>query len=377
MNHQDKDYYQILGVDKKASQQEIKKVYRKLAREFHPDANPNNKEAEEKFKKINEAYEVLSDPEKRKQYDQGTYFFGKQGFDPRAYARFNQDFGGGQTVFTDLGGAGGFGGFEDIFDLFSGAGQGRRAKRAERGKDITYKIRLSFDDALKGVATRINVNRNVVCPTCVGTGARPGTSPRTCPECGGRGTVALDQGLFGLSRSCPACMGRGAIIDSPCSTCRGTGRAVETKKITVKLPPGVTDGSKIRFPSKGEAGLRGGPAGDLYIITEVEPHRFFRRKGSDILLDLPVTFSEAALGAKVKVPTLDGSVYLKIPAGTQEGRTFRLRGKGAPRLKGQGTGDMLVMVHVVVPEKLSKNEKEQIEKLATMDKENPRAKLGV
>lgn len=368
-----KDYYQILGVDKKASQQEIKKAYRRLAQKYHPDKNPNNKEAEEKFKEVSEAYEVLSDSEKRKQYDQGTYFFKQQGFDPRAYSRFYQDFGAAQTVFTDLGG---FGGFEDIFNLFSGFGRGRRAKTAERGRDITYKIHLAFDDALKGVATRINVNRNVVCPTCVGTGAKPGTSSRTCPECGGRGTVALNQGLFGLSRSCPSCLGRGSIIDAPCPACRGTGRGTETKKITVRLPPGVTDGSKIRFPGKGEPGLKGGPPGDLYIITEVEPHPFFKRKGSDVLLDLPITFAEAALGGRVKVPTLDGIVHLRIPAGTQDGRTFRLRGKGAPKLKGHGTGDMLVTVHIVVPTKLNKAEKELIEKLAATTKENPRAKLG-
>lgn len=368
------DYYQILGVDKKASQQEIKKVYRKLARQYHPDTNPNNKEAEERFKKINEAYEVLSDPEKRKQYDQGTYFFGQQGFDPRAYARSQQDFGGAH-VFTDLGGIGGFGGFEDIFEIFTGSGRSRRAKATEKGQDVIYKIRLSFKDALKGVATRINVNRNIVCPTCVGTGAKPGTSPKTCPECKGRGTVSLNQGLFGLSRACSSCLGRGVTIDSPCPTCRGAGRTTEAKKITVKLPAGVADSSKIRFPGKGEAGLRGGPSGDLYIIAEVEPHPFFKRKGSDILLDLPLTFSEAALGAKIKVPTVDGSVYLKIPPGTQEGRTFRLRGKGAPKLKGHGNGDMMVKARIIVPSKLNKDEKELIEKLAAMETENPRAKL--
>jgi molecular chaperone DnaJ len=355
-----KDYYAILGVEKGASQKDIKKAYHNLARKYHPDANPNNKNAEEKFKEISGAYEVLSDPKKRKEYDEGVRFFESGGFTGGF-----QDYGFG-APFTD------FRSFTDLFDMFGDFTGFQRGPQRERGKDLYYSIRLAFEDALKGVGTRINVSRNETCTTCRGSGAKPGTSPKVCPECQGRGVVAQNQGFFSLSRACPGCLGRGTIIESPCPTCHGSGRVAKIQKLTVKIPPGVKDGSKIRFRGKGNLGIGGGPPGDLYIITKVASHPLFKRDGSNILLEVPVTFTEAALGASIKVPTLDGMVSLKIPAGTQDGKIFRLQGKGAAGLKGLGRGDMLVKIRVAVPDRLSAKEREILEKFAEVHKENPR-----
>lgn len=373
MNGQYKDYYKTLGVPKNASAKEIKTAYRKLARKHHPDANPNNKAAEEKFKEVSEAYEVLSDDKKRKAYDQGPqYFTPGAGAGPGAGA-----YGPGDFTFNmgDFG-AGGQADFSSIFDLFGGGGGGRgRGNPRERGKDLEYRVQLSFEEALAGVTTRINVSRDATCQTCRGSGAKPGTAPQTCPTCGGRGVTAQNQGLFSLSRTCPQCAGTGRIISDPCPTCRGAGHVAQTRKVTIKLPPGVADGSKLRFPGKGEAGQHGGPPGDLYVIARVASHPHFTRKGADILLNVPITFAEATLGAKIPVPTTDGRVALKIPAGTQSGKVFRLKGKGAPKLKGAGTGDMRVKVHIVVPQKLSAQGKDALERFSQVAGDDPRAQL--
>ncbi|RJQ55577.1 MAG: molecular chaperone DnaJ [Actinobacteria bacterium] len=376
MNGNYKDYYKILGVAKNATEKEIKSAYRKLARKHHPDANPDDKSAEEKFKEISEAYEVLSDPKKRQAYDAGPQFFtqGPGGAGPFGAGGFSFDigdlFGGAQ------GARGGTADFSSIFDIFGGGARtGARSTAAQRGRDLEYAVQLSFDEALKGVTTKINVQREGACPTCHGSGAKPGTSPVTCPTCGGRGAIAQDQGLFSLSRTCPQCMGTGRIIQEPCPTCKGSGHVAEMKKVTIKIPAGVADRSKLRFPGKGEAGSHGGPAGDLFVVVNVGPHPYYKRKGADILLDVPVTYAEAALGSRIEVPTVDGRVKLRVPAGTQSGKVFRLKGKGAPKLKGAGSGDMLVKVHIVVPQKLSGKAKSALETFDEVLDEDPRAGL--
>ncbi len=362
-NRKRKDYYEILGVNKSATQDDIKKAYRKLARKYHPDkvSKGEKKQAEEKFKEISEAYEILGDPKKRQEYDQSVRFF-ESGFQPGA------DFGSGQSF-------GDFSQFSDIFDLFGMGKRGRGYEAPERGRDLQYNVQLSFDQALKGAAIKLNIVREDVCSNCGGTGAKPGTYPKKCPTCGGRGQIAQNQGFFSISRPCPKCLGRGVVIDTPCPTCRGTGRAKKGEPITVKVPAGVTDGSRIRYPSKGEAGLRGGPLGDLYIITIIKPHAIFKRDGSNLSLDLPITFTEAVLGTKVKVPTTNRPVSLKIPAGTQDGQIFRLKGKGAPRLKGLGKGDMLIKVKVIVPKKLNSEEKKLLKIFAEKYGDSPRGHL--
>jgi len=379
------DFYQTLGVGKGATQDEIKKAYRKLARQLHPDRNPGNKDAEERFKEVGQAYETLSDPDKRKQYDEmvrlgafdprtGGFRPGQggfQGFDPRIFQQYQQ--GGQQFEMGDLG---------DLFSsLFGGAGArtgraGRqRAQQAERGADLQADVTISFDDSLRGATVRIPVDKADVCPTCHGSGAKPGTTPKICPECQGRGVIAQNQGIFALSQPCPRCRGNGTIIETPCPTCHGRGVVQQTKRYTVKIPAGVKDGTKIKLKGKGEVGTRGGPAGDLYVVTHVEDSDLFQRRGDDLVLDVPVTYAEAALGAGVRIPTPGGGrVSLKIPAGTHDGRTLRVRGKGAPRLRGGGTGDLLAKVRVVVPTKLSKEQRELVEKLAKTQPD-PRAAL--
>lgn len=352
-----KDYYKILGVGKGASVDEIKKAYRKLARKYHPDVSGGDKANEEKFKEINEAYEVLSDPKRRQEYDQGYEFFKSGGF---------------KGGFEDIGFSRDFFGFRESFsDLFDFFDFGTRT-RSRRGRDIQTSVRISFEEAVKGVTLKVPVSREVACSKCGGSGAKPGTTPRTCPECQGRGYVAVSQGLFSISRTCSRCMGQGVIIDEPCPQCQGRGQVKETKKVNVKVPAGVEDGSRIRLKGMGELGADGGPPGDLYLVIDVIPHPLFRREGADILLDLPITFAEAALGAKVAIPTLNGRVSVKIPPGTQSGRVFKIRNKGAPRLGGLGRGDLLAKVKVAVPTKLSKKEKELIKEMASLSQENPR-----
>ncbi|HDZ59481.1 MAG TPA: molecular chaperone DnaJ [Actinobacteria bacterium] len=365
------DLYKILGVDRNATDADIKKAYRKLARKYHPDANPGDKDAEARFKEISHAHDVLSDKEKRKAYDAGPAVYGAEGaggfhFDP--------------SMFQQARGGGGYGdgaGFSDIFDLFGGAGGYTQTRQAApRGADINYVLNLSFEDSLKGVSTRIAVDKNILCPDCGGSGAAPGTSPMTCPDCQGRGVTSRDQGFFAMSQPCRRCGGRGTIIQTPCSRCHGNGQVKARKKYTVKIPPGIKSGSKIKLKGKGQPSPQGGLPGDLYVKVNVAPSPLFKRRGDDLILTVPVTITEAALGARISVPTTDGSISLKIPRGTQNGKTLRIKGKGAPRLKGGGRGDLLVKIQVVVPTHLSKKQKEALESFAALSQENPREKLG-
>ncbi len=368
-----KNYYDILGVKKDASADEIKKAFRRLARKHHPDAGGS----EEKFKELNEAYEVLSDTEKRAQYDQyGQYFAG--GVPPGAGAPGGAGWpGGGGFSYqeVDLGDLG------DVFgSVFGGSGFGgatqTRGKRAQRGRDLTYEITLDFDEALEGVSTKVDVQRAESCSVCKGSGAKPGTSPMTCPTCGGSGHVSQGQGLFGISRTCPRCRGSGTVIENPCTTCKGKGTVVRVKPVTVNVPPGVTDGGKLRFKGKGEPGQGGGPAGDLYVVTHIRKHPYFTRDGADVLMELPITMTEAALGTEVKIPVPGGGkVKLKIAPGTQDGTVQRITGKGAPRLKGKGTGDLKVKMKVVVPDALNTEQKELLKRFASSRSDDPRAHI--
>jgi len=361
------DFYQTLGVPKNASQDEIKKAFRKLARDYHPDKHPGDKSAEDKFKEVSEAYETLSDPEKRKQYDElsrlGAFGPGAGGFRPGAggYQSYGQNpFGQGNVQF-DMGDLG-----DILGNLFGGGtGGGRGRRRSARGDDLQVDVTVSFDDSLHGATVRVPVDKDDACRTCHGTGARPGTTPKVCPECEGRGSITRSMGGFAMPQQCPRCHGQGTVIEDPCPTCRGTGVQHTTKRLNVKIPAGVKDGSKIRIKGKGEAGPRGGQAGDLFVRVHVEPDDLFERVGDTIVLEVPVTVSEAALGATLKVPTPGGGhVSLKVPAGSQDGRTLRVRGKGAPRLKGGGQGDLHVRLRVRVPEKLTKEQKQLFEQLA-------------
>ncbi|MCX8007646.1 MAG: molecular chaperone DnaJ [Coriobacteriia bacterium] len=357
-----KDYYDILGVSRNATPDEIKKAFRKQARKHHPDAGGS----EERFKEINEAYEVLSDPEKRKQYDQYGQYFGGTIPPGAGAAGAGAGWPGGFT-YTHVGDIGDLG---DLFgDLFSGFGAaaGRQGARttARRGADLQYDVTLSFDESMRGLSTKVDVRRDETCTTCHGTGAKPGTGRSTCPTCKGSGHVTQGQGLFAFSRTCPRCAGEGTVVEHPCATCKGRGKVTRVKPLTVNIPAGVTDGSKLRFKGKGEPGVGGGPAGDLYVVTHVKPHPYYTREGADVVLDLPVTIAEAALGAEVTVPTPSGErVKLKIPAGTQDGKVLRVPGKGAPRLKGKGSGDLKVRIRVKVPTKLSARQRELLEELS-------------
>ena len=359
-----KNLYDVLGVPKNASKEEIKKAYRKLARQYHPDRNPGDAEAEAKFKEVQAAYDVLADDAKRKQYDtMGT-----------ADGRFGGPGGGGWTFTTE----GGFD-FGDLGDLFGGLfGGGRGAARgrpaAQRGADIEAVVNLSFEHSLRGIETKIPVEVETACSQCGGTGAQPGSAPVICPECNGRGVKAESQGLFALSQPCPRCRGNGTVIEKPCPKCHGTGRERRTKRYSVKIPAGVKDGTRIRLKGKGESGVAGGPPGDLFVVTRVEPSKLFKRRGAaDLIVDVPVTYAEAALGAKVEVPTPYGDrLSVKIPAGSETGRLLRLKGHGAPKLRGGGKGDLIARVKVTVPKKLSKAEREAIEALQKASREHPR-----
>jgi molecular chaperone DnaJ len=367
----ERDYYDVLGVKKAATHDEIKKAYRKLARQYHPDANPNDPKAEEKFKEVSSAYEVLSDADKRKQYDAGPSPFFGQGA-PRGGAYQSQQAppmgGDWGDIFGNLFGGGGFGGGGGS----GGFGGGRRQRAPGRGEDVSVAVRLSFEDALKGVTTKISVPQTVGCEVCGGSGAAPGTSARTCPQCHGRGTVNASQGFFSINQPCPSCGGAGTVIENPCAACSGTGSSRALKKFTVPLPAGVKDGTKIRLKGKGEPGQRGGPAGDLYVIAQVDESPVFERRGADLAVEVPVTMVEAALGATVRIPTPEWSVGLKIPAGTQDGKMLKLKGKGAPRLGATGKGDLLARIKVVVPEKLNGEQKDLLKKFAEARQEDPR-----
>ena len=361
-----KSPYEILGVPKGASAEEIKKAYRKLAREYHPDRNPGDASAEERFKEVQGAYDLLSDPEKRKQYDTFGSANGRGGYQ-----------GGGNVNFGDFN-VGDLGDLGDLFGgLFGGRGgrAGGRTSRAQRGSDVEVQVNLSFEDSLKGVETKIPVTLETACSECHGSGAKPGTAPKICPECHGRGVVAESQGFFALSQPCPRCHGNGTVIEDPCPRCGGSGRERRTKRYTVKIPAGVKDGTRIRLKGKGEAGFAGGEAGDLYVVTRVQPSKLYERRGDDLVVEIPVTFSEAALGATVEVPTPDGPVSVKVKPGTQDGTLLRVKGKGAPKLKGSSRGDLLARVKVEVPKKLKKRERELLEELQKQSHDDPREAL--
>jgi molecular chaperone DnaJ len=353
-----RDYYEVLGVERNASETEIKKAYRKLARQYHPDVNPGDKTAEERFKEINEAYEVLSDPDKRARYDQ----FGHAGTDPNGFGGF-----GG------FGGAGDFTGFGDIFDMFFGGAAQRANRGPQVGSDLRLDLELTFEEAAFGVEKDIELPRLENCPTCEGTGAKPGTRPAACPKCQGTGQVRYTQktmlGHFQTIKTCPECGGEGKVITTPCPECHGKGKIRKTRKLHIKIPAGVDTGSRIRLAGEGEAGLRGGPPGDLYVYIEVRPHKIFERHGDDIYLEMPITFVQAALGDEIKVPTLEGKAALRIPEGTQTGTVFRLRGQGIPHLKGSGRGDQHVKVVVVTPTKLSEEQKKLLRDFAKVSGE--------
>ncbi|HEV3408065.1 MAG TPA: molecular chaperone DnaJ [Gaiellaceae bacterium] len=362
-----KDLYEVLGVTKSASQDEIKKAYRKLARKYHPDKNPGDTEAEERFKEIQGAYDVLSDPEKRKQYDQvGPRIFSGAG----GTGGFDFDFGGNVGNLGDLGDL--FGG---LFGNSRARTSRRRSARGERGRDVEVVVNVSFEDSLKGVTTKVPVELEAVCSVCHGSGAEPGTSPVVCPECRGRGVIAENQGVFALSQTCPRCRGSGTVVEKPCRKCHGSGRERRTKRYTVKIPAGVKEGTRLRLKGKGEAGFGGGPPGDLHVVAHVTPSPLFQRRGDDLVIDVPVTYAEAALGATVEVPTTDGAISLKVPAGSQDGKLLRVRGRGAPRLNGAGRGDLLARLRVAVPTKLTKEEREALENLQRVSRENPRERL--
>jgi molecular chaperone DnaJ len=360
-----RDPYKTLGVDKKSSDDEIKKAYRKLARQYHPDRNPDDSSAEERFKEVQEAYSILSDAEKRKRYDAGGGIFG--GFDPSAFRR------GG------AGGAGGFaGGFSDILsDLFGGAGPGGAGVRSgpERGRDLETEVHISFGQAMEGAQVPVAVTLSAACPTCNGSGAKPGTSPTVCSRCQGRGIEQQGQGLFSISQPCSKCGGTGTEIKDPCPTCHGSGQTRQVKRYRANVPAGVRDGSRVRLAGKGEAGRRGGPPGDLYVITRVSDSPIFRRKGENLEVDVPITIPEAIRGATVEVPTLNGSKRIRVPAGTQHGSVQRLRGEGPPKLGGRGRGDIHYKLTIDVPSSLNRKQKQAVDSLADAMEDNPREKL--
>src|SRR5919197_1487385 len=363
--------YDTLGVKKNASADEIKKAYRKLAAKYHPDKNPGDVSAEERFKEVQNAYDTLSDPEKRKQYDTFGTANGRPGFDPR-----NFNFGGGGNFrVEDLGDLGDlFGGLGGLFNR--GGTRTQQRRRPERGADVEVPVTVSFEDSLRGLETKIPVQVTTACRVCGGTGAEPGTSPVICPVCNGRGVVSESQGLFALSEPCPRCRGNGTVIEKPCHNCEGSGREVRTKTYTVKVPAGVKDGTRIRLKGKGEMGAAGGPIGHLFVVTRVTPSKRFQRRDSDLVVEVPVTYAEAALGANVEVPTPYGDrVSLKVPAGTQDGRQLRIRGHGAPKLKGSGKGDLIARLRLSVPKKLTKKEREALEELQKVSREDPREEL--
>jgi molecular chaperone DnaJ len=359
--------YEVLGVARNAPDDEIKKAYRKLARRYHPDRNPDDASAEERFKEVQAAYDLLSDSEKRRAYDM---------FGDGAGRGFPGGAGPGGIRFEefDLGDLGSlFGG------MFGGGLGGRRGAASRgpiRGEDVEAHVRISFEDSLKGAQVRIPVEVDGVCSTCHGTGAAPGTSPVTCPQCSGRGVVSDSQGLFAISQPCPRCQGNGSIVEKPCGSCRGTGRERTTKRYAVKIPAGARTGTKVRLKGKGAAGSRGGPSGDLFVVVDVEPSKLYERRGSDLVLDVPVTYAEAALGASVEIPTPDGPVSLRVPAGTESGKLLRVKGRGAPQLKGSGRGDLLARVKVTVPAKLTKAEREALESYQKVSRESPRERFA-
>ena len=369
----EKDFYAVLGVSSDASDKDISRAYKKLAKQFHPDANPGNASAEERFKEISAAYDVLGDTAKRSEYDEVRRMVAS-GVGPGGFGGFGPGPGGaGAEGFRFEGDVGDLGGL--FGNLFGGSrGGGRRATGPQRGQDLETELHISFDDAVHGVTSTVRFRADASCSTCNGSGAAPGTVPERCPQCSGSGSVAVDQGPFSFSNVCPNCGGRGVVIPNPCATCRGRGVEMRAREVKVRVPAGVDDGQRIRVKGRGAAGANGGPAGDLFVVVHVRPHSLFRRSGNDVTLRLPVTFSEAALGADVKVPTLDGQVTVRIPPGTPAGKVLRVRGKGV-QANGRGDGDLLVTVDVQVPERIDDAQRAAVESLAAAFPEDPREAL--
>jgi len=356
-----RDYYSVLGLGRDASEDDLKKAYRKLAMKFHPDRNSEDKQTEEKFKEAKEAYEVLTDPRKRAAYDQ----FGHAGVDPSA------GFGGRP------GGPEGFGGFADAFgDIFGeifGQQRSGRGTGLYRGADLRYNLELTLEDAARGAEVKIRIPTMEGCETCHGSGAKPGTEPKTCPTCHGRGEVRVSQGFFSLQQTCPACHGSGKIIPEPCPTCHGVGRLKKHKTLSVKIPAGVDQDDRIRLTGEGETGVNGGPPGDLYVVVNLKPHTVFQREGADLHCEMPISFATAALGGEIEIPTLDGHAKIKVPAETQTGQVFRLRNKGIRPLRGSVQGDLYCHVAIETPVKLTSRQKELLRELEAINLEDPEA----
>ena len=358
------DYYETLGVSRSASADEIKKAYRKLAIKYHPDKNPGNKEAEEKFKEVSAAYETLSNPDKRSQYDQvGHDAYTRSGGGANA-GGFNA-----QDIFSQFFGGGGFGGFEDLF----GGGRRRDPNAPQRGEDLRYALEIDFEDAMYGVDKKINVSRYENCESCSGSGCASGSGRKRCTRCGGSGTLNISQGFFSVRQPCPNCGGSGEIIEKPWSACHGQGRVKKSAPLQIHIPAGVDNDSQLRVPGKGNSGLRGGGAGDLYVIIRVRPSNVFERSGTDLLCEIPVSFAVAAAGGEVAVPTIAGKTMIRVPAGTQSDTVLRLKGKGAPSLRGGGRGDLHIRIIVETPANLSKEQLELLEKFnASLSEKNQR-----
>ncbi|MBX9633027.1 MAG: molecular chaperone DnaJ [Burkholderiales bacterium] len=364
-----RDYYETLGVNRDATDDEIKKAYRKLAMKYHPDRNPDSKDSEEKFKEAKEAYEVLSDAQKRAAYDA----YGHAGVDPSAAA------GAGA-------GAQGFGGFADAFgdifgEIFGGAGGsgGRQRSNVYRGADLRYNLEISLEEAARGTETRIRIPTMEECETCHGSGAKPGTQPKTCSTCNGQGQVRMQQGFFSIQQTCPKCHGSGKVVETPCGTCSGVGRIKRQKTLSVKIPAGVDEGDRIRLAGEGEAGVNGGPSGDLYVVIHIREHAVFQRDHNDLHCEMPISFTTAALGGEIEIPTLDGAAKIKIPAETQTDKVFRLRGKGIKGVRSNTHGDLMCHVVVETPVSLTARQKELLEELEAINirdgsRHNPRAK---
>ena len=360
-----RDYYEVLGVNRDASDEDIKKAYRKLAMKWHPDRNPDNPKAEERFKEAKEAYEILTDAQKRPIYDQ----FGHAGVDQAAAGAGAAGAGAGFGNFADA--------FGDIFSDIFGGGRGR--SNVYRGADLRYNLEISLEDAARGTETRIRIPAMEECATCKGSGAKPGTSPTTCPTCQGHGQVRMQQGFFSIQQTCPRCHGTGKIVASPCQTCGGAGRVKQHKTLAVKIPAGVDEGDRIRLSGEGEAGTNGGPSGDLYVVIHLKPHSVFTRDHNDLHCEMPISITAAALGDDIEIPTLDGYAKIKVPGGTQTGQMFRLRGKGIKGVRSSGHGDLICHVAVETPVNLTPRQKELLQELEAINlkdngRHNPRAK---
>jgi molecular chaperone DnaJ len=362
------DYYELLQVERTASDGEIKSSYRKLAMQFHPDRNPNNPEAEEKFKACSEAYQVLSDPDKRAAYDRYGHagVNGTGGFPGGGGSPFQ-----GQGDLNDI--------FGDLFgEMFNMGGGNRRATRQQRGRDLKFDMKLSFEEAVFGVEREITIRRAEACDTCKGSGAEGGRQPETCQQCGGRGQIRSQQGFFSVARTCPVCSGTGSVIRNPCKTCNGDSRVTHEHTILVKVPAGVETDTRIRYSGEGDAGRFGGPSGDFYVVLEVKAHKFFERDGDDLHCVIPISFPQAALGTEVELETLDGAEIIKVPEGTQSGKEIKIKGKGVPHLNSHGKGDLIVEVRVQTPSKLSKQQKELLRQLGeTISLENTPTSRGL